>query len=309
MKRFLNGNMAAKVLSVVAACLLWLFVMNEQNPLSEMSYTVPLEQRNLSGSLLVFNAPDTVRVRVKGPRSVIAGVLAKDIKAYIDLKGVGEGRYAIKVHAQAPLPVEVVEINPDQVMLRTDTYLERAFPVELQFIGDASAGVTVGKTLVVPDRVKISGPGGNVSTVVKVVARINLQSKDKDFMEEARLIALGPDGGEVENITIQPGKANVTAQLFKQLARASLPVKATTSGLLPAGLQIAGMTSVPDKVEMTAVPDVLAKINHVATEPIALETLLEGDNERDVLLVMPQGATSSVERIRVKIQVKKINQP
>ena len=141
MKRLLSGNMAPKILSVVGACLLWLFVMNEQNPLSEMTYTVQLEQRNLAGNLLVFNTPETVRVRVKGPRSVIAGVLAKDIKAYIDLKGVSEGRYAIKVHAQAPLPVEVVEINPDQVMLRTDTYLERAFPVELQFIGDALAGV------------------------------------------------------------------------------------------------------------------------------------------------------------------------
>ncbi len=309
MKRLLSGNMAPKILSVVGACLLWLFVMNEQNPLSEMTYTVQLEQRNLAGNLLVFNTPETVRVRVKGPRSVIAGVLAKDIKAYIDLKGVGEGRYAIKVHAQAPLPVEVVEINPDQVMLRTDTYLERAFPVELQFIGDALAGVTVGKTLVVPDRVKISGPGGNVSTVVKVVARMNLQNKDKDFSEEARLMALGPDGGEVENITIQPAKANVTAQLFKQLARANLPVKPTTSGLLPAGLQIAAMTTLPDKVEMTAVPEVLAKINHVATEPIAQELLLEGDNEREVLLVMPPGATSSVDRVRVKIQVKKTNQP
>ena len=309
MKRLLSGNMAPKILSVVGACLLWLFVMNEQNPLSEMTYTVQLEQRNLAGNLLVFNTPETVRVRVKGPRSVIAGVLAKDIKAYIDLKGVGEGRYAIKVHAQAPLPVEVVEINPDQVMLRTDTYLERAFPVELQFIGDALAGVTVGKTLVVPDRVKISGPGGNVSTVVKVVARMNLQNKDKDFSEEARLMALGPDGGEVENITIQPAKANVTAQLFKQLARANWPVKPPTSGLLPAGLQIAAMTTLPDKVEMTAVPEVLAKINHVATEPIAQELLLEGDNEREVLLVMPPGATSSVDRVRVKIQVKKTNQP
>ena len=309
MKFFLNGNLVTRILSVVAACLLWLFVMNEQNPLSEVSYTIPLEQRNLAADLLVFNAPESVRVRVRGPRTVIAGVLAKDIKAYIDLKGLGEGRYAIKVKAQAPIPVEVMEINPDQVMLRADTYLERSFAVELQFIGDSTAGVSVGKTLVVPDRVTISGPGGNVATVVKVVARLNLQNREQEFTEEVRLIPLGPDGMEVEHITIQPGKAKVTAQLFKQLARANLPVKPMTSGLLPAGFQITSMTTMPEKVEMTAVPEVLAKFNHVDTEPILLEELGVGDNERDVKLIMPQGATSPVASAKVRIQVKRVNQP
>lgn len=307
MKDFFKGNMMARVLSVVAACLLWLFVMNEQNPLSEMTYTIPLEQRNLTGNLLVFNAPESVRVRVRGPRTILSGVLAKDIKAYIDLKGLGEGRFAVKVHTQAPLPVEVMEVSPDQVMLRTDTYLERFFPVELQFIGDPTADVTIGKTLIVPDRIKISGPGGDVSTVVKVAARVNLQNRGSEFTDEVRLIPLGPDGAEVDNITIQPEKAQVTAQLFKQLARGNLPIKPTTKGFLAPGFQIASMIATPDKAELTAVPDVLAKMNQIDTEAFSLEELVVGDNEREVSLVLPTGVTSPISTVKIKIQVKKIN--
>ena len=178
MKNLLNGNFAAKVLAVVAACLLWLFVMNEQNPQAEMTYTIPLEQRNVAGNLLVFNAPESVRVRVRGPRTLLSNVLGKDLKAYVDLTGLGEGRYAVKVKTQAPLPMEVVEVEPEQIMLRTDTNLERTFPVELQFIGDPTAEVTVGKTLIVPNQIKISGPSSNVATVMKVVARVNLQNRE-----------------------------------------------------------------------------------------------------------------------------------
>lgn len=309
MKNLLNGNFAAKVLAVVAACLLWLFVMNEQNPQAEMTYTIPLEQRNVAGNLLVFNAPETVRVRVRGPRTVLSSVLGKDLKAYVDLTGLGEGRYAVKVKTQAPLPVEVVEVDPEQIMLRTDTYLERTFPVELQFIGDPTADVTVGKTLIVPNQIKISGPSSNVATVMKVVARVNLQNRELEFTEATRLIPLGPDGQEVENITVQPEKATVTAQLFKQLARANLPVKPLTVGLLAPGYQVTGITTTPEKVELTAVPDVLAKMNQVNTEPVSLEEMIAGDNEREVRLQLPTGVTSPVATVKVKIQVRKINQP
>ena len=307
MRDLLKGNMTARILCVLAACLLWMFVMNEQNPLSEMTYTIPLEQRNLAGNLLVFNAPESVRIRVRGPRTILSGVLAKDIKAYIDLKGLGEGRFAVKVHAQAPLPVEVMEVSPDQIMLRTDTYLERLFPVELQFIGDPTADVTIGKTLIIPDRIKISGPGGDVSAVAKVVARVNLQNRATEFTDEVRLIPLGPDGAEVENITVLPEKAKVTAQLFKQLARGNLLVKPTSKGFLAPGFEIAGIVTVPDKAELTAVPEVLAKMNQIDTEAFSLEDLILGDNEREVKLILPTGVTSPVSSVKVKIQVRKIN--
>ena len=35
----------------------WVYVMNEQNPLVENSYTVPVEVRNLDRSLVALNVP------------------------------------------------------------------------------------------------------------------------------------------------------------------------------------------------------------------------------------------------------------
>ena len=44
-------------------------------------------------------------------------------------------------------------------------------------------------------------------------------------------------------------------------------------------------------------------------EPVSLEEMIAGDNEREVRLQLPTGVTSPVATVKVKIQVRKINQP
>ena len=46
-----------KFLCLMAAFAFWVYVMNEQNPLVENSYTVPVEVRNLDRSLVALNVP------------------------------------------------------------------------------------------------------------------------------------------------------------------------------------------------------------------------------------------------------------
>ena len=72
---------------------------------------------------------------------------------------------------------------------------------------------------------------------------------------------------------------------------------------------MAAITTTPEKVELTAGPDVLAKMNQVNTDPVSLEDLVAGDNEREIRLQLPAGVTSPVTTVKVKIQVRKINQP
>ena len=66
-----------KLLCLIAACALWVYVMNEQNPQVENTYTVPVETRNLDRSLVATNVPSTVKVKVPlsagAPESVPSG--------------------------------------------------------------------------------------------------------------------------------------------------------------------------------------------------------------------------------------------
>ena len=49
---FDRENMLARVIAFLIACALWMYVMNEQNPLVERNYVVNLELRNVPEGIL-----------------------------------------------------------------------------------------------------------------------------------------------------------------------------------------------------------------------------------------------------------------
>ena len=71
---------------VIVASILWVYVMNEQNPITTRSFTVPLQTVHLQDDMLVKDLPETVNVRVSGTRSQIAALRTADVKAFIDFE-------------------------------------------------------------------------------------------------------------------------------------------------------------------------------------------------------------------------------
>ena len=53
----------------------------------------------------------------------------------------------------------------------------------------------------------------------------------------------------------------------------------------------------------------IERLTYPEVEPVSLEEMIAGDNEREVRLQLPTGVTSPVATVKVKIQVRKINQP
>jgi YbbR domain-containing protein len=212
-----NGpkNVIAKVIALVLATILWLYVMNEQNPPMETSFTSSLEIRNVAASTVIIDAPDSVKVKVRAPRSLIAGISAKDIKPYIDVKGLAEGRHSLQVNVILPPSIELVDITPDKTTVKVDAALQRKFAVAVRMTGTPSTGTVVGKTAVEPGQVTVQGPKSAIDTIDKIVASVDLTGKTKDIAEEVPAIIYGRDGREVEGLSINPAKVTVKAAIAK----------------------------------------------------------------------------------------------
>ena len=74
-----------KIFCLIAACALWVYVMNEQNPMVENTYTVPVEVRNLDRSLVATNVPLKVKAKIRMPRSDMVYMRSDNIKAFLVL--------------------------------------------------------------------------------------------------------------------------------------------------------------------------------------------------------------------------------
>jgi YbbR domain-containing protein len=76
---------------------------------------VPVRWRNLSPGLKAQISPVTVRVTVRGRRDTIASVRSESIDAFVDLAGLGPGRYNLRVQIDSSEAFGVGEITPQVV--------------------------------------------------------------------------------------------------------------------------------------------------------------------------------------------------
>ena len=139
MRRLFADDMVLKIISIVVAVVMWLYVMNEQNP--QVPYTVrdvPIKMSNLDESKLALKDTDsqyTVNVKVKGRRSLVVDLKPEDIKAEVNLRGRMEGDNLIRVDVEVPANVELIDVIPREIMVALDAVIEEQMPVTVDVMG------------------------------------------------------------------------------------------------------------------------------------------------------------------------------
>lgn len=302
MNRLFRNNLTAKILAIILAVILWLYVMNEQNPPIEASFTIPLEVKNLAEGYQVIDAPETVRIKVRGPRSIIAGVTAKDLQAYVDLRGIGEGRMTMKVATIVPSSTEVAEINPDKVVLHIDKTYSRTYPVEVKTSGTTPTGFTLSKTELKTDHVIIDGPKSVLDTIERIVVQFDLSNRQGEGTVSLPVVALNREGKVIEELQIHPEKVNLTFVMTQVGTKKSVDVKPVLAGELPQGIVIKQIVVEPDKVEVSGTKSLLDKLDAIQTEPLLI-TGLTKETSFEAKLMLKEGLTSSLTHVTVRITV------
>jgi YbbR domain-containing protein len=79
---------------------------------------LPLRMRNLGANLAADALPPVVTIVLRGSREVLNRVEADDVRAYVDLAGLGTGQYSLTVRADASREAGVTRIDPPSVQVR-----------------------------------------------------------------------------------------------------------------------------------------------------------------------------------------------
>lgn len=303
MDRFPKKNLTAKILAVLFAIVLWIYVMNEQNPPIEVAFQVPLEVRNLSGQFTIYDVPDSVRIKVRGPRGVVASLSQQDIKAYVDLKGFTEGVSTAKVYAAIPGSVELVEITPDKVTARLEAVINKQATVEIWTNGNLPSGVAIAGTSSSIPQVQVEGPRTLLDSLYKVVAQVDLNGRNADFTAETPLMAIDREGRVIDGLTIRPGKVNVTVNV-SGTSKKTVDIKPVFINELPKNVMVRHITTEPQQVEVYGMPNALAGVDFVYTVPINL-AVIDKDVSIETKLQLKDGVSVKNNTVIVHIDVEK----
>ena len=85
LRGIVQHNLPVKILAFIVAVMLWLYVMNDQNPAIEGNYTVPVTIENAPDGYQVHASADTATIRVRGPRSLFVAADRSEFRARLNL--------------------------------------------------------------------------------------------------------------------------------------------------------------------------------------------------------------------------------
>ncbi len=182
MFRLLTENWSLKLISIVLAFLLWMFIMGERR--LEVGYRVPLELQNLPPQLMVANeVPSLVDVRISGPRTLLMKVSPNDISIVVDLTDLKPGLTTFKrleERLNLPSGLRVTRLSPSFIDLKLERIKEKEVPVKVLLSGTPLSGFKAGKIRAVPDKVVVAG----AETELKGVSEVSTEEISLDGVNE-----------------------------------------------------------------------------------------------------------------------------
>lgn len=294
-----------KLLCLIAACALWVYVMNEQNPQVENTYTVPVETRNLDRSLVATNVPSTVKVKVRMSRSDMIYMRSDNIKAYVDLTGITDGDYPnTPIHVSVPGDESVVSVTPKTFDLNVDTYAVKTLPANVQIFGTPETNFSVESKKVTPDTITIAGSSAMIAKADRAVVSVNIAGKEKSFTEFDSVNILDADGNTVTGLDIMPSQVKVAVKMKEATKLGNLPIRIDTKGEPAKGYKVGRITITPSVATITAPISFFSSNKTLDLDPIDV-TGASSDIHQVVNVNVPSGGSVAVPKATVVVEIDK----
>ncbi len=167
----LFDNWSLKLVSLVCAIALWLYVMSTGK--TEMTLTIPLELRNIpQGMAVVGNVTSSVEVRVQGQERVLGdSMFAKKVTGYLDLSMARQGDNLIRLspdYIKRPDGVVVSHMSLSEVHVKLEPLVRKTFRLKPVLHGAPAPGYRLSGVAVSPPRISVEGPAGVMKMLVKL---------------------------------------------------------------------------------------------------------------------------------------------
>lgn len=298
----IRHNLLAKIIALIVAVVMWIFVMNDQNPIISSTVTVPVRLINASENYVISQDTDDVRLKVRASRSLLASYNVDDFDAYVDLGRAVEGENTLKISTVVPSGFELLDMSSETVKVNLDQIIERYVDVEVKAAGEIDQDTVLDSINIVSSKAVVRGPRSIMDRVYELNGSVDMTGKTESFQTSVGLIPIDRSGLEVEGVTLEDGKADVFVTVSRAKQKKMVSLHPVSAGELPAGLVLSSVKVEPQKVEISGESKLIANVETVNTQPIELDKII-GDTVLDVGLQLPEGITAENSTVQVSISV------
>ncbi|MCQ1531511.1 CdaR family protein [Lutispora saccharofermentans] len=311
MNNFLDKKITARILSVLLATMLWLYVITEQNPVVYKDISLPVKLMNIeslaaNNITIIENNGYKVSLKLKGNKNTLDRISNSTISASADLrdqKVKGEFQIPIQISG-VPAGVDITSMSAVSIRVKLDNVIAVTMPVEIKVTGNPLQGMAAMTPVVSPSEVTIKGAESLVNLVKTALVDIDISSSSAEIKKNIAVKILDADGKAVEDVEVNPRSVDI-----------DIPIEYTKIVLLdpdiavkPApGYIVTGISISPKEIHIAGKKELLDSLESVKTQRIDL-TDVKAFIDKEVSLVLPPGVelANRSEVVRLNVNIEKI---
>lgn len=325
LERLFKRKYVLKIFALLAAAVLWFFVIQEQNPQINMRYTIPIQVPKVSEKTSLHLNEEYVKVKLRARRSVFINLVPEDLSATVDTDALEEGVQTLKVDVDVPKGIEILTITPETVEADFETSIEMQKRVALFTAGHLPENFTILNVFPYQESGTVSGFRRSLESVQSLTGYINLAEVNpnennlyKTF--HVKLVPMTVHHQPVNRVEAHPKEIFVRTRLAKNLPKKTVAVRPTFKNNLPDGYVVKSTVVVPDKIDLveymaTTSNSRLNQIESIATEPIDLSQIRQNTTQTifleslpdRIFLAQPAQSTDESQTAQLFLDEQKLN--
>lgn len=270
MKERLTRNLSLKSLSLLLAFVLWIFILNVEDPvITRTFHNVPVTRINESALASMDKVYDvisgeTVDVTVKAKRTIIDSIDATDFRATADLSKLSIVN-AVPIEVKVPKYGNKVEIIDQEVLnmkVSIENLATEQFRIDVIEQGNVANGYYIKDKTARPNMLQISGAESVINKIEKVVVEVDVSNRDSSFMKAVVPKVYDKNGSLMDssNMEFNYDEIDVSVEL---LSTKEVNLYVEVEGTPYYGYEYLGIEYEPKKVVIAGEQSELDKVQYI----------------------------------------------
>lgn len=272
-KELLTKNIGLKLLSFLLAVLLWVIIMNINDPYITVTidgiqvsilHGDVIEDKN---KLFEIESGETISIKVRGTRTVIETLKASNFTAAADLNQMSIVNavpidVSLKTDTLTKISVKDVEIvskNPEMMVLTLEDAGEVHKRVEVVLLGEVAEGYYAAEKSVTPNIINIKGSEKQIANINQIVVKVNVAGISESISQNVAPFAYDENGYVVDSTNIVYEINEVQVQVTV-LPTKEISLVTTMTGEPAYGYECTYLNNLPQKITIAGTEEALSNI-------------------------------------------------
>lgn len=322
LKMSLTNNIGLKFLAVLIALVLWLAIVNVNDPEKTITVSnIPISVTNenaITSRDMVYNVKSEqyLNITVSGKRSIVSNLSAEDFRATASLKELSKvNSIPVDVttkNASLGRKITIVKQSAQTILVDVENVEEKDFiDLVVEYTGKVADGYVAGLSSMSTDEVTVKAPTSIIDKIKKVAVRCSLDGTNTNISKKCPVILYDKNDKEIKSdeIELSDKKIRVNVNVLRAKQVPISTINKDELGKPADGYVVDDVILSSDSITVYGSEESLDSIESLDIQDDIDVSDAKGDVTQniDVTGKLPKGLSVSGEStITVKVLIKKL---